>query len=331
MCGGRRGKNHPPLSPHWAPPSGNPGPPFLAGGGGCGWSLSHPSTIQARSPFLSFSEKLCVSTGVAGVLAPGDCACARAGGEKCRLGENPSQARRSPRAQGALVGRECWERARWLARRRAPAAPGAPLRSAGEGGPHKATARSRAAGSLPPSLLPFHIPPLSPLPSFPLLPPSPTPSLPFFLGFLFLPLLFPSFLCFSFPSHSFSSFLLPRPFLHPPSHTHGAPANAPSAPSCTQLLGERLYLTTQELSAYREIWWVDPAMRPMPSRGSGLVLLGALLYLEGQGKPLQEGRGNWAWVSVFQVETRGKSVCRRTNGLCKGWETGTGVVHLQTL
>lgn len=93
-----------PPSPFRVPPSGNPRPPFPSLRRG-GWSRSHPGIIQACFPFLSFSEKLCVSTGVAGVRAPRDCACTPAWEEKCLLGENLSQARHSPRAQERVGGK----------------------------------------------------------------------------------------------------------------------------------------------------------------------------------------------------------------------------------
>lgn len=67
-----------------------PKPPFSAGGS---WQGPFPPQHHPSSfPSLSFSEKLCVSTGVAGVFAPRDCACAPAWEEKCRLGENQSGA-----------------------------------------------------------------------------------------------------------------------------------------------------------------------------------------------------------------------------------------------
>lgn len=80
MDGGQWGKK--PQALRGATICAAPGPPFPA-----------HRIIQARF-LLLLSEKPCVSTGVAGVPALGDCACAPAHflEEKCRLGENPSQA-----------------------------------------------------------------------------------------------------------------------------------------------------------------------------------------------------------------------------------------------
>ena len=166
------------------------------------------------------------------------------------------------------------------------------------------TSRSRAAVSLPPSLLPFHIPSLS-LPSFL----SSSLSLPHSLP----PFLSPSFLLSSSPLSFLHLVLIPISsllFLLPPlpfplsslSYSWRT-SHAPSVPSCTQLLGERLYLTAQELCAYRGTGgWTgdDPAMWPTPLRP-------------------HEGLGWFSWEPCCNWRGR-ESPCRRAGRIGLGFQ-----------
>lgn len=73
----------PAQKPLWMPPSS----PAV----GAGRARSRPTIIQAHLP-ASWSEKLCVSTGAAGVFTLTDSSAAPSGpawGEKCQVGENP--------------------------------------------------------------------------------------------------------------------------------------------------------------------------------------------------------------------------------------------------
>lgn len=267
-----------------------PGPPFPA-----------HHIIQAR--FLSlFCEKPCVSTGVAGVLAPRDCACAPAWQEKCRLGENPESGGAclaSGAGEGRGVrggGRKCG-RGRWLASKGThcclPSWPGG-LLWAEERGPHKVTARSRAAGC-PPSL---HLVPLPPS-----LPPFLSPSLHSFFPSFLVPSLLPS--SFPPPSALLSSSLPPSLFT--PSPLSPLPPTPTKDPRCCcSALQAEPSCRERAFAHLNSAWWGSRK----GARGVGIirtllkvwaVLLGALLYLEGQRRPLK-GWGNLPRVSVFQGE-----------------------------
>lgn len=166
----------PPLEPpHYSLPQ----PGQLAG------PIPAPSIIQAAHPLLSFSEKLCVSTGVAGVFAPETAPVPQRGKENADSERIASQAQ--PRVQERAGGRQALGAGQVAAQRaRTPASPGRPPL------PGKEARRGRPeVGQLPPSL---------------------GPSLPSFLP-SFLP---PTFL----PSSLFSSILSLSPllFLQPPSH-----------------------------------------------------------------------------------------------------------------
>lgn len=216
MCGGRRGKNHPPLSPHWAPPSGNPGPPFLAGGGG-GADGAFPTPAPSRLALpSSHFLKSCVSAQAWQVCSLPETAPVPGQGEK-----NADSGRTRVR-RGARLGR----RARWwegsagrgpggwrggarLPRQERPCAlPGkeAPIR------------RLREVGQLDPSL------PLSFPSTFPL-------SLPFLPSLFSHPPPLPPSLSFSVSSFFLSSFLPSSA-----SHSHPIPSLLSSSPALSSIL-----------------------------------------------------------------------------------------------